>query len=276
MKVDLHIHTTASDGSWTPEQLISEVRQAGIRLFSVTDHDTVKNVPTAAKLAAAAGIFFLSGVEVCSTVRGQCFHILGYGIDPANRILLSLLEHNTQLMEETDENSIRKLIEDGLPLNYEEYRAYEHNPARGGWKSLSFLIDKGLCQDVGGFFRNLFTAERGISFPAFPPPADVIGAIKAAGGVAVLAHPGSGFHGMALEATLDYFAREAIQGVECFHPSHDQVITNRACAWCDRYGLLITGGSDCHGDFVPERRLGFPELTLEQLRLGDLCQKSGC
>lgn len=273
MRADLHIHTTASDGSWSVNQLIQELVAAGIGLFSVTDHDSVANVATASRLAKQAGLNFIPGVEICTTLKGQSFHILGYGIDPEAKPLERILAHNTALMEEVDHTSIKKLIADGLAIDYAEYCSYQHDPARGGWKSLSFLIDKGFCRDVSEFFSELFTAERGIAFPEFPSPQTVIDAVKRSGGVPVLAHPGSDFHGPVLEETLDYFAGEQIEGVECFHPGHDAVTTRRAIEWCQKRGLLITGGSDCHGEFVPERRLGMPPIKVQDLRLGRLWQQ---
>lgn len=268
MKVDLHIHTTASDGSWTPQELVEQIQRAGIGLFAVTDHDSVGSLAEIAALSQKLGLNFIPGVEVCSTLKGKCLHVLGYGIDAASPGLLRLLAHNTEVMEQADEESIKKLIEQGLPISYEEYQTYQHDPARGGWKSLNYLTDKGLCADVKEFFAKLFTAERGITFPVFPSPHAVIAVIHAAGGKAVLAHPGSEFHGTQLEEMLDHFAQEEIDGVECYHPSHDEETSRRAFAWCERHRLLVTGGSDCHGVFVPERRLGIPEIRLGQLRLG--------
>lgn len=268
--VDLHIHTTASDGSWTPLELISRIQETGIGLFSVTDHDSVANIAVTARLAKAAGLVFIPGVEICSTIHGQNIHILGYGIDAQSKPLNQLLNHNTELMEAADTESICQLIDQGLPIDYAEYQAFTHDPARGGWKSLSYLIDKGLCANVKEFFGQLFTEKRGIRFPEFPPPQEVIATIHAAGGKAVLAHPGSDFHGTTLEETLDYFDGEAIDGVECFHPSHDKATSLQAISWCERHGRLITGGSDCHGTFVSERRLGSPPIRLDQLQLAAL------
>lgn len=273
MRADLHIHTTASDGSWSVDKLIQELTSAGIGLFSVTDHDSVANVAEACRQAAQANIGFIPGVEICTTLKGQSFHILGYGIDPEAKPLARILAHNTELMEEVDHASIKKLIADGLAIDYDEYCAYRHDPARGGWKTLSFLIDKGFCRDVSDFFSNLFTSERGITFPEFPSPLKVIEIVKEAGGVPVLAHPGSDFHGPALEQTLDYFAGEQIEGVECFHPGHDAVTTRRAVEWCRKKRLYITGGSDCHGEFVPHRRLGMPPIEVEDLWLGRLWEQ---
>jgi predicted metal-dependent phosphoesterase TrpH len=271
--VDLHIHTNASDGVWTPAETVTAVKAAGIGLFSVTDHDTVKNVAATAELAAAAGLEFLAGVEISTTLGGHLFHILGYGIDAAGSELGKVVDANAALMEEVDHDSIRKLVAAGYSIDYAEFCAYEHDPRRGGWKSLSYLVDKGLCTGVADFFAKLFTAQNGIIFPDFIHPAEAIAAIKAAGGAAVLAHPGSDFHGPPLEETLDLFAAEAIDGVECYHLCHDADTTRRAAEWCDRHGLLITGGSDSHGGFVPSRRLGVPEVRLGQLRLGWLADR---
>ncbi|MGI6091682.1 MAG: PHP domain-containing protein [Negativicutes bacterium] len=270
MRVDLHIHTTASDGNWRPEVLVNQVKSAGIGLFAVTDHDTTANINETSALAAAAGLNFLPGVEICTTINNQSFHILGYGIDADNAALNKLLRYNTALMEDVDQQSVKKLIKDGLAIDYDEYCQYRHNPERGGWKALNFLIDKGFCRDINDFFANLFTKERGITFPDFPPPSVAIAAIKGAGGVPVLAHPGSGFHGSTLEETLDFFVREDIQGVECYHPCHDENTTKRAVEWCKQRNLIITGGSDCHGSFFKDRCLGRPEIYLEQLNLGIL------
>lgn len=270
MKVDLHVHTTASDGSWAPRQLVAQAQAAGIACLAVTDHDTIAHVEIMEDLAQAAGMAFIKGVEICTTLKGQSFHILGYGIDTANKNLRHLLDYNTRLMEETDHDSMVKLIDCGYPIDLREYEAYRHDPARGGWKSLSFLIDKGLCKNAGDFFAHLFTAERGITFPEFPLPSQAIAAIRDAGGIPVLAHPGSAFHGHELEETLNVFGREEIAGIECYHPSHEAETIRDAIAWCRRHSKLITGGSDCHGEFIPERKLGYPAVTIDQLQLGEI------
>ncbi|HWR41059.1 MAG TPA: PHP domain-containing protein, partial [Patescibacteria group bacterium] len=270
---DLHIHTIASDGSWTPVQLVDNIREMGIQVFAVTDHDSVGSVAATAQLAKQYDLCFLPGVEVCSTSRGHQFHILGYGIDFQSHQLQCLLQHNTQLMEETDRQCIRQLAARRLPgVDYNEYLGYRYKAERGGWKSLNYLMDKGLCQGVKDFFERLFTTENEIQFPEFPAPVAVIDTIRSAGGVAVLAHPGSEFHGTVLEETLECFYEESIDGVECFHPGHDRDTTAMAREWCLRHQLLMTGGSDCHGSFVPGRRLGHPQINLADLNLGRILQ----
>ena len=267
MRSDLHIHTTASDGTWTPERLVAEVKQKDIRLFAVTDHDTVANVDVTGKLAHEAGIGFIPGVEISATLEGRLFHILGYGINPANTALRELLDHNTHQMMKKDDDSIKMLITEGVPLEYDDYLAYENDGTRGGWKALNFLIDAGLCCDAADFFTRLFKGMQ-IIFPVFPSPREVTDVIKQAGGVAVLAHPAGSFsRKMNLESVLTALYREGIDGVEAFHPEHDWEKTVFCREWSLQKGLFVSGGSDCHGDFITSRILGAPEVRMRQLRL---------
>lgn len=99
VRADLHIHTTASDGTWTPAELITEAQKQQLGLIAVTDHDSVANVAEAMTLAAAAGITLLPAAEICSTKEDLSFHILGYGIDIHNKQLLELMQHNEALLE---------------------------------------------------------------------------------------------------------------------------------------------------------------------------------
>lgn len=145
MQVDLHIHSTASDGTWTPPEVVAAALAAGLGAIAVTDHDSVANVAATHELAAAAGLKFIPGAEICSTKDDFCFHILGYGIDVTNKRLLDLLEHNERLLNSKDDESIKMLIERGWPLDFEEFLRYDYDRRRGGWKALAFLQDKGLA-----------------------------------------------------------------------------------------------------------------------------------
>lgn len=279
MRIDLHIHTTASDGCWTPQRLVEEISGARIKTFSVTDHDSTDSIAQTAELACDMGLAFLAGVEISSTLNGSLYHILGYGLDCHNQELGLFLAQNRRLMEKKDDDSIKLLIDQGYSLNFQEYLAYKNDPARGGWKALNYLIDAGLCRDAGDFFRTLFSGDYCVPFPIFPSPAEVIAVIKKAGGIPILAHPGGNFGGDLnksnhnLDQTLEQFLQQGIEGIECYHPSHDGEMTRDCLQWCHRNGLLITGGSDCHGKFIARRKLGCPALTTAELFLGSLMQK---
>ena len=270
MRIDLHIHTTASDGTWDPGQLISVAQQLGLGALAVTDHDTVANVAATEKLALAAGIKFIHGAEICSTKNGHCFHILGYGLDLDNRQLLELLAHNEHLLEQKDEDSIALLAQEGWNVSVKEFHAYKYDRHRGGWKALAYLQDKGLCRDVKDFFTRIFTPEHNLDFPVFPSITEVVHTIHGAGGVALCAHAASDFHGPGLEPVLAQLAEEPLDGFECYHSGHSLEDTQKLLAHCRAKGLLISGGSDCHGTFVQERHLGEPRVNAEDVYLPGL------
>ena len=267
VRADLHIHTTASDGTWTPAELIEEVQKAGLGLIAVTDHDSVANVAEAGRLAAEAGIRLLPGAEICSTKENLSFHILGYGIDIANKPLLELMQHNEALLEQKDVDSIHLLARDGWAVDEAEFARYTYDRRRGGWRALAYLIDKGLCTGVGDFFQRIFTPEHDLGFPTFPSIAEVISTIHGAGGVALCAHAASGFHGPGLEQVMDMLRVEKFDGFECYHSNHSEEGTQRLLRHCRKHGLFISGGSDCHGTFVPSRCLGNPAVTTDMLNL---------
>lgn len=187
VRADLHIHTTASDGTWTPAELIAEAQKQQLGLIAVTDHDSVANVAEAMTLAAAAGITLLPAAEICSTKEDLSFHILGYGIDIHNKQLLELMQHNEALLEQKDVDSIHLLARDGWPVDEAEFARYTYDRHRGGWRALAYLIDKGLCTGVSDFFQRIFTPEHDLGFPEFPAISEVITAIHAAGGAALCA-----------------------------------------------------------------------------------------
>lgn len=267
MRVDLHIHTTASDGRWAPEQLVEQVRRAGIGLFAVADHDTVAHVTLVQDAVRGSGMAFLRAVEISSTLKGRHAHILGYGIDPEHPRLLDLLSQNRAMMEGVDQQSVQLLIDAGYDISHAEYEAYVDDPARGGWKALNLFIDRGFCRDVNGFFRELFVGDLALSMPAFADPRDATVTIREAGGVPICAHPGHSTRSNA--EMLDQLVALGLEGLECFSPYHDDRTTHAMLAYCRQHDLLITAGSDCHGGFVG-RALGEPETYLEDLTLGPL------
>lgn len=271
MRVDLHIHTTASDGTWTPQELVQQVQSAGIDLFAVADHDSVGNVCSVGALARQQGLAFIRAVEVSSTWNGQLIHILGYGIDLDNPALLAMIEENWRRLASVDDQSIHKLIAARYQITFEEFEAYQNNPSRGGWKALNFMIDKGICRDVKDFFGRLFVGEMTLHYPDFADPAEAVRIIHRAGGTAIWAHPDNNVrNGHTGDHVFEYVQSIGIDGLECYTPYHDVIATQRCLDFCHRHDLLITAGSDCHGNFVVERTLGQPEVYLPQLNLGPL------
>ena len=132
------------------------------------------------------------------------------------------------------------------------------------------MQDKGLCGDVNDFFSRIFTKEHDLGFPVFPSIKEVVDAIHAAGGVALCAHAASSFHGPGLAATLLELAKEDFDGFECYHSGHSREDTAALLTYCRQHQLLVSGGSDCHGSFVPSRALGRPVIDTSDLNLPGL------
>jgi predicted metal-dependent phosphoesterase TrpH len=272
MRADLHIHTTASDGCWSPERVVAEVQERSIRLFAIADHDSVASVLPAEMLALEAGLAFLYGVEISALLDGWLFHVLAYGFDINNPVLASLLRENRARLLQTNEDVIHRLIAAGYEIDLSDFAAYTYDRTRGGWRVLNFLIDRGLCTGVRDYIDRL-TVDLSLPRPPFPHPAQVIATIRQAGGVPVLAHPGASLrHAGATEDSLRPFLEFGIGGLECHTCYHDEATTRFCLDWCDQHDLLITGGSDSHGGFVG-RELGVPVVDTADLRLGELAER---
>lgn len=271
LQVDLHLHTQASDGTWTPEELVAKAKAKGLGLIAITDHENVGSVLAGERAAQKAGLQFLRGVEVSASdqASGGYFHILGYGINPNSLALLQLLDHNEKLLLQKDEDSIELLQAQGWPVSLPEYYAYEFNRRDGGFKALNYLIAKGLCKDVRDFFIRIFTTDMGLGFPQFPDVEEVISTIHGAGGLAFLAHSASAFHGPGLDTVLRRLQGKNFDGFECYHTSHNQEDTAALVRYCHERHKLISGGSDCHGNFT-SRVMGIPQIYLEDINLGGL------
>jgi predicted metal-dependent phosphoesterase TrpH len=270
MRTDLHIHTTASDGCWPPERVVAEVEARAIGLFAIADHDTIANVPSTQALAREAGLGFLHGVEVNTRLDGHIFHVLAYGFDLEAPALATLLHENSARTDQYNENIVRCLIAAGYPIDLDDYFAYEYDRTRGGWKPLNFAIDRGFCADLGGYFD--LVAGLPAELPSFPHPAEAVVVIREAGGVPILAHPGTSLaHAGITEETLYPFLDFGLAGLECYSHYHDEATTRFCLDWCKRHDLLITGGSDCHGGFAG-RELGVPVVDTANLRLGELLE----
>ena len=271
MRTDLHIHTIASDGCWTPERVCVEVQARNIDLFAIADHDSIASISTAKALAQEAGLAFLNGVEISSLLGQDLFHILAYGFDPSHPALTLLLQENRAKLNQINEDILHRLVAAGYEINLDDYAVYEYDPSRGGWKVLNFLIDLELCTDVGDYFRNLIPKLPTV-WPLFPHPAEAIVTIREAGGVPIMAHPGASMRREGIsEERLHHFLDFGIAGLECYSNYHDEAMTEFFLDWCAHHDLLVTGGSDCHGGFVG-RELGVPMVDTADLRLGELTE----
>jgi len=241
-RVDLHAHTTFSDGLLTPEALIARAAEKRLAAVAVTDHDTIEALPHA-RAAAAGGLEVVAGVEISSALDGQDLHILGYYIDPEHEPLRERLVRFQMERRERALQIVRRLAELGMSLDPEAVLEAAGPGAVGRPHVAAALVRAGHVGDLEEAFRR-FLGARGAAFVARPAfhPEEAVRLIHAAHGVSVLAHPG-----LLSDAVVERLAAAGLRGVEVWHPHHTPTITRRWRALTERLGLLETGGSDFHG-----------------------------
>ena len=246
--IDLHMHTTASDGRCTPEDLVRRAFAKGIRTMSVTDHDTMAGVERAAAAAADVGMGFVPGIEITSVHGGKDVHVLAYYLATLSEELRDLLaEQRTNRTARAREIADR-LAAAGAPIDVAALM--DAGSALGG-KSLArpqiaqALIAAGHVATVAEAFAR-FLAEDG---PAYVPhrgasPAQVVELIVRAGGTASLAHPGY----TKKDEVIPELVGAGLTAIEAYHSSHDEPTTARYLEVARQYGLAVSGGSDYHGE----------------------------
>jgi 3',5'-nucleoside bisphosphate phosphatase len=246
--IDLHTHTTASDGRCSPAMLVARARAAGVTVLAVTDHDTVAGCEAARTACADAGLEFVAGIEITAVREEADLHILGYFIDPASPPLLAFLARQRQQRVERVRRMIERLAELGMPLDADAIvqRAVDSPGTAIGrpWIARA-LVSGGYVATTS----EAFSSWLGHGMPAFVPregaaPADVIGRIHEAGGVASIAHPGL----LDRDAWIPDLVAAGLDAVEAYHTNHDEEATNRYRAVAARHCLAVSGGSDYHGD----------------------------
>ena len=265
-RVDLHIHTNASDGTWGVKELIDEVLKKDIRFFSITDHDDISNVKEMLNHDLDDKLNFLKGVEISSSLDGIEFHITAYNYDIDNKELNNLLKSNRKTRDDFNKKIIRYFEKVNNLKLLNQYNEYKHEHKRGGWKSLNFLIDKRLVTDLNDFFVKVSNMEAAMTFLH---PKKVVEIVHQANGFAFLAHPASYFKKKFLSKDyLRQFATVGIDGLEAYSPYLDDLVdADYYVDFCQNNNLMFSAGSDCHGDFIEERKVGKPNVFLEDINI---------
>jgi predicted metal-dependent phosphoesterase TrpH len=245
--IDLHSHTTASDGRSAPDVLIQEAAAAGVTTLAVTDHDTVAGLAVAGIAARAAGMTFVPGIEVTAVHEGRDVHVLGYYIDAADEQLQQFLDQQRADRRRRLSEILERLQQIGVAIDTEPLLARaadDTGKAVGRPMVAEALVTAGHARDIAEAFhlylgdgRPAFVERSGV------PPAQVISIIRRAGGLASLAHPGK----TRIDALVSSLADNGLTALEVYHPDHDAHETARYREMAARYDLLVTGGSDYHG-----------------------------
>jgi 3',5'-nucleoside bisphosphate phosphatase len=265
--IDLHLHTTASDGLCRPSELVDLAWRAGIRTFSVTDHDTVASVAEAAGLARDAGMAFVPGIEITAVLSGHDIHMLGYFIDPENVPFGEFLARQRADRVRRLTEMVDRLAEIGRPVDRDKVLATkEAGGSLGRPMVAKALVKAGHVADMRQAFDEFIGEGKPAFVPRFgPEPAEVIGIISRAGGVASLAHPGL----LKRDDLIPGLVDAGLPALEAYHSDHDSETTEHYLSLAKRYGLAVSGGSDYHGEPVRRKsafgRIGLPLEQFERL-----------
>lgn len=262
-EIDLHVHTTASDGTLSPAQVVRLAADTGLRAIAITDHDTAHGYEEAAQAGAELGLEVVPGIEISTKFTGAV-HILGYYIDPAAPALQAVLDW---IVEDRDKRN-RKMAElmsaDGIPISYDGMLA-RFGDVIGRPHFARLLIELGYARDMQDAFDRYVEKGRKYYLPREILPIDrAIEIILSAGGIPVLAHP---FQYKLAESELrrliEYCVERGLRGMECRYTGYD----GERVAYLERlageYGLIKTGGSDFHGANKPHISLGSGTGELE-------------
>jgi len=244
MFADLHLHTFFSDGTFTPEELVARASQIGFRAIALTDHDTLEGCARAAAACAAAQMEFIPGTELTAEHADVEVHILAYLVDTQNKVLLARIAEFQAVRQERIREMVAALNQQGIPLKAEAVFALANCKSPGRPHVARALVKEKLIGNLDEAFEKYLKKGR----PAWVPKTKVsaleaVELIHQAGGLAVMAHPGLNRTDEIIPDLVD----AGLDGIECFHTKHSTAMAERYLEFAEKYHLLVTGGSDCHG-----------------------------
>ncbi len=245
--IDLHMHTTASDGILNPSELVERAFNVGIDILSVTDHDTMGGIDEASDAAIARGIKFLPGIEITAVDNRKDVHMLAYFLDNKQRMLSDFLGQQRADRVRRAREISTKLAGLGVPINIDEkiIRCESTGQAVGRPDVANALLEAGHVASVQEAFDRFlgdgcsaYVPRKGVS------PADVVRMVKEVGGVTALAHPGL----LRKDSLISELAGRGLDAIEVYHSDHTVSDESRYLRLTEEYGLAVSGGSDFHGD----------------------------
>ena len=276
--IDLHTHTTASDGRCTPEELVQRAQAVGITTLSVTDHDTFGGVSAATAAANVCGLRLIPGIEITSVYLGKDVHVLAYFVGEETPGLMPLLDTQRQQRLERALEIARRLETLGAPIDVQQLVDLATSP---GGKAIArpqladMLIAAGHVSSIAEAFERFL----GEASPAYVPhrgasPAEVVELVARGGGAASLAHPGYRGAGPALskDELIPELIEAGLVAIEAIHSSHDALTEAHYVDLARQHGLAVTGGSDYHGEGT-RRAEFFGVVHLPAVDFDDLCQR---
>lgn len=249
VRIDLHTHSSASDGTDAPAEVVADAARAGLDVVALTDHDTTAGWAAAADAVPTAGIALVRGTEVSARARGISIHLLSYLQDPTHPALVAELDRTREARLHRAEAIIERLAVD-YPITWDDVVAQAAGAVVVGRPHIAdALVASGVVPNRDAAFAHLLRADGPYHVPHYAPAGpDAVRAIRAAGGVPVFAHPGADARGRVVaDAVFDELAAAGLAGIEVHHRDHGPAQVARLTAIAERLGLLVTGSSDYHG-----------------------------
>jgi predicted metal-dependent phosphoesterase TrpH len=260
-QADLHLHSTASDGRLTPEEVVQEAAKRGLKFISLTDHDTIDGIaPALAAAQSYPNLKLIPGVEISTDLPHGEAHVLGYFIDYASRELAAKLEHFRNSRLERARKMVAKLDKLGIHLDWRRIEQIAGDSVMGRPHIARAMLEKGYI----GSFKQAFTDYIGREGPAYVErekltPAEAVALIIKARGLAVLAHP---FTVGQPEALIIELKSAGLTGIEAYYDGYSAEEIGRLVAMAQKHNLIATGGSDYHGLDTNETAIGGANLPL--------------
>ena len=266
-KVDLHVHSTTSDGDLSPSEVVRYALSQGLIALALTDHDTLGGIAEAQRAAEGADLDVIPGTEINSKWEGGALHLLGYYVDPDHPVLKRRLQRMRNARLDRAHAMLDRLEDLGLPMDWEDVDAMAQGQSMGRPHIARALLNRGYVDSIQEAFDRYISPGGAAYVPRLRlTPGEVIESIHAAGGVAVLAHPGP-------SGAVDIIPRLVslgLQGLEVYYPRQSSSDVQLLLDLCQRYGLIATGGSDFHAEDHEEgATLGsvfVPVECIEELR----------
>lgn len=251
MLTDLHVHSYYSDGTMSPKEIVREAKNKNLGIIAITDHDVLDSYEEVKVEAEKEGIIVIRGVEIDSIFEGHLVHLLAYKFND-NKKFFELVNKAKEQLLETSIELIRRMEKDYENISLEDYNSYEYDRRKGGWKGIHYLFDRKVTEGLFDGMKFYGKYECGHEKFDFPSVKEVCDTTHEAGGYVVLAHPCNYYKDKTKEEILEkleILKSDGIDGIECYYPANSDLMTETCVEFCKDNDLIITAGSDSHGDF---------------------------
>mgnify|MGYP004617399463 FL=1 len=251
MLADLHMHSYYSDGTMSPREIVEDAKKRNVQLIAITDHNVLDSYTELKEAAEEFGINVIRGVEIDARFEDIVVHILAYNFQD-NEKLFNLVHKAKNELLETSIELIKRMENDYENISSEDYEAYDYDRRKGGWKGIHYLFDRGITNELFEGVKYYGQYKCGHEYFDYPTVEEVIDVVHEANGYVVLAHPCNYYKNNTKEEVLEKlekFKSIGIDGVECYYPANSEMMTETCIEFCKNNNMIITVGSDSHGDF---------------------------